>query len=714
MFSNIDTKFLTLLFFIFLIFISGKSNLFSQNNNYNITDYSQYYDVQPDIANCNAGTLKMSEKQAVLTYINQIRAIHGLKPVTYNIADDNLTSAAALIMAANATLTHTPSSSMYCYTDNGNTGAGKSNLYIAMGSDASMAGPSTDAVTDWMIDNNTVVLGHRRAIINPFLATISFGRVDGTPKTGGQWPYNWAAALKVFNATHQDLSDWNMDYVAYPYGNYPTDLFLKGWMLSFSAFPDKQNYANDQKVDYSKTTVEMKDANNNPVIVSGITTNNDGWGEVFNCLSWQANIADNITYTVTIKNVVYNGNSKDYTYTFTLKAATPQIPDVPVQYIPANGSTNVGLSSNIQWNPAQRANNYHLIISKSATLSPSVLDNSNITNYSYPLSSLESNTKYYWKVAADNGGGESGWSPVWSFTTGEALPDIPQLVSPLVGEITNATPTFNWTAASNALNYNLQISTSTGFEADMITFTKTDISGTSFQIPAGILASNTQYYWRVQSVNNAGNSDWSTMRRFHTAELVMPDVPLVVSPVQGITTSTTPDLMWYAAANATSYNLEISNSSGFESGATVYAKTDIPDTVYHVPAGNLSPDIQYYWHIQSSNIAGASGWSSPGRFKTNTTPVIEVQDNTNTNLLSIYPNPFSNSTNIIFKVLKSGNVTLKIFNTLGVQVATISNERLEAGTYNTEFNSIGLSTGMYYIQMLSSGRNIIAPLEVVK
>lgn len=240
MFSNMTSKILSLIFLSLIFFISIDSDLFSQSSNYNITDYSQYYDVQPDISSCNAGTLKDSEKQNVLNYINQIRAIHGLMPVTYSYPDDILTTAAALIMAANATLNHYPPNTYYCYSTDGYTGAGKSNLFWAAGSDASMAGPSTDAVTDWMIDNGTPELGHRRAVINPFLTTISFGRVDGTPKVSGTYPYNWAAALKVFNDTHQDLTDWNMDYVAYPYQNYPTDLFLKdGCCLSLLSLTNK-------------------------------------------------------------------------------------------------------------------------------------------------------------------------------------------------------------------------------------------------------------------------------------------------------------------------------------------------------------------------------------------------------------------------------------------------------------------------------------------
>lgn len=61
-----------------------------------------------------------------------------------------------------------------------------------------------------------------------------------------------------------------------------------------------------------------------------------------------------------------------------------------------------------------------------------------------------------------------------------------------------------------------------------------------------------------------------------------------------------------------------------------------------------------------------------------------------------YPNPFNPSTVINFSLPRAGNVTLKVYDLLGRNVATlVANEFLSAGAYNTKFDASGLSSGIY-------------------
>ncbi|MDP3682592.1 MAG: T9SS type A sorting domain-containing protein [Ignavibacteria bacterium] len=60
-----------------------------------------------------------------------------------------------------------------------------------------------------------------------------------------------------------------------------------------------------------------------------------------------------------------------------------------------------------------------------------------------------------------------------------------------------------------------------------------------------------------------------------------------------------------------------------------------------------------------------------------------------------YPNPFNPSTNIVFGIPKASQVSLKIFNMLGQEVATILSEYKDAGTYRIPFNASRLSSGVY-------------------
>ncbi len=73
-----------------------------------------------------------------------------------------------------------------------------------------------------------------------------------------------------------------------------------------------------------------------------------------------------------------------------------------------------------------------------------------------------------------------------------------------------------------------------------------------------------------------------------------------------------------------------------------------------------------------------------------------------------YPNPFNPSTTINFSIAKETNVTLKIFNLVGEEVATlINNEVRNAGSYDIRFNASNLASGTY-IYRLQAGNFVMS------
>ncbi|KAF0139517.1 MAG: hypothetical protein FD122_3186 [Stygiobacter sp.] len=69
-----------------------------------------------------------------------------------------------------------------------------------------------------------------------------------------------------------------------------------------------------------------------------------------------------------------------------------------------------------------------------------------------------------------------------------------------------------------------------------------------------------------------------------------------------------------------------------------------------------------------------------------------------------YPNPFNPETTISFSIPKSSHVTLKVFDVLGREVATLIDEYKQAGTYYEKFNvetrhGASLHSGVYFYQL---------------
>jgi hypothetical protein len=64
-----------------------------------------------------------------------------------------------------------------------------------------------------------------------------------------------------------------------------------------------------------------------------------------------------------------------------------------------------------------------------------------------------------------------------------------------------------------------------------------------------------------------------------------------------------------------------------------------------------------------------------------------------------YPNPFNPSTNIRFTISAKELVTLKVFNILGQEVATLVNEDLPGGVYTAKFDASNLVSGVYFYRI---------------
>lgn len=70
-----------------------------------------------------------------------------------------------------------------------------------------------------------------------------------------------------------------------------------------------------------------------------------------------------------------------------------------------------------------------------------------------------------------------------------------------------------------------------------------------------------------------------------------------------------------------------------------------------------------------------------------------------------YPNPFNPATKIRYSIPQHSFVTMKVYDILGSEVATLINEHKKPGEYNVMFDSKNLSSGIYFYQ-LSVGKFI--------
>ena len=242
---------------------------------------------------------------------------------------------------------------------------------------------------------------------------------------------------------------------------------------------------------------------------------------------------------------------------------------------------------------------------------------------------------------------------------------------------------------------------------------KLDASGTISTEPNTILGTN----WRIGrfiegSSNFNGNID----------ELKVYKIPLTNQQVWDIyrATTTAPNLLfpgndstlinpamiglvldWDSTVTATGYRFLLANDSLFNSV--------IHDTLVNTSSFNFydwfSVNIDnLYWKVRTINDGGTGPWSETNRFNIMLTDVEdETQLPTEFALMQNYPNPFNPSTVISYQLPVSSKVTLKVFDVLGNEIATLVNEEKPAGVYEINFNSNKLASGVYLYKLQAGG-----------
>ncbi len=158
-------------------------------------------------------------------------------------------------------------------------------------------------------------------------------------------------------------------------------------------------------------------------------------------------------------------------------------------------------------------------------------------------------------------------------------------------------------------------------------------------------------------------------------------------------------------------NVELKASKGGEiDSTTIYGFDPLYEDASQMNY-TLLPASPAYGKSYSGNALGDLRWADP---------TVGITDPGNVEVPMVYrldqnyPNPFNPSTTINFSLMQPGKTTLKIYNILGKEVATLVNGYMQAGAHRVVFNARSLATGVYFYKISSGKFTAVKKMLLVK
>ncbi len=361
------------------------------------------------------------------------------------------------------------------------------------------------------------------------------------------------------------------------------------------------------------------------------------------------------------------GNSE---YSDAVAATTQAVPPIA----PRLSATAVSDQQiNLSWNVVSGATSYVLERRNAANGEYEVIGTVDGNVASFSDAKLSSSTTYYYRAAAINSAGASGYSNVASATTRAKLPDVPKGLKATI--VSASQIDLNWQDVDGETGYRVQRATNeNGPYYNLATTTANVTYFSNYALLPG-----TAYYYRVCAYSSLGTSEYCDAVEAVTKSLP-PAAPRSLT-AKAVSASQI-ELQWIGVTGAENYVIERSTSANgaFEVIGNSAAKAGFSDA-------GLSASTAYYYRVYATNSGGNSGYSNVANATTQT-PLPELPEApagltataVSTSQINLAWNAVAGATAYTIERAASANAAFVKIGSTNAGVTTFANTGLAAST----------------------------------
>ncbi len=344
------------------------------------------------------------------------------------------------------------------------------------------------------------------------------------------------------------------------------------------------------------------------------------------------------------------------------------VPNAPALLFPGNGSSGLGTEVILEWGGSQYATFFRVQLAINPSFSSTIV-NTTTGGITWLVGELTDGMTYYWRVNAQNNGGASPWSSVWSFTVGTAPPGGPcDPEGPLMASLDQF-------MVSDAHGGHQKLfvrkgSQSSGFRTDEM----------PPEPPPGLFDA-----------------------RFHSGKMVesIPTLDSVANFHLRLRDAAYPVTL--------SWNLHSQNGLAYRIGSGALRGRWIPIA----DSGNILLEDPRDGMILVQ--ATSSDPCDPSRTRAMRPPAGEVPAIPRVFALhQNYPNPFNPETQIRYDLPQDCQVSLVVYDVLGREVVRLIDEAQGAGYKEVRINSARFTSGVYFYRLQAGSFTDVKKMILIK